>query len=49
VRRADQAEEMRADGVRHVLSTDDPDFDATLKALVQTCAVAWPSTPWAAS
>jgi NADPH2:quinone reductase len=33
VRRADQAEAMRADGVRHVLSTEEAAFDATLKAL----------------
>jgi NADPH2:quinone reductase len=33
VRRADQAQEMRDAGLRHVLSTDDPDFDNALKAL----------------
>lgn len=34
VRRAKQAEEMRLNGVRHVLSTEDPDFD---KALYELC------------
>jgi NADPH2:quinone reductase len=33
VRRADQAQEMRDAGLRHVLSTDDPDFDNALKGL----------------
>lgn len=33
VRRADQARQMRDGGVRHVLSTEDPGFDADLKAL----------------
>lgn len=33
VRRSEQAEAMRESGVRHVLSTDAPDFDAALKAL----------------
>jgi NADPH2:quinone reductase len=36
VRRAAQAEEMRESGVRHVLSTEDADFDATLKTLCKT-------------
>jgi NADPH:quinone reductase-like Zn-dependent oxidoreductase len=34
VRRAEQAEALRAEGARHVLSTDSPDFDA---ALAETC------------
>jgi NADPH2:quinone reductase len=33
VRRAEQADEMRAEGVRHVLSSDATDFDATLSEL----------------
>lgn len=34
VRRGEQAEALRAEGARHVLSTDRPDFDA---ALAETC------------
>lgn len=34
VRRTEQADALRAEGVRHVLSTDRPDFDAALK---ETC------------
>jgi NADPH2:quinone reductase len=34
VRRAEQAEALRAEGARHVLSTDRPDFD---EALAETC------------
>jgi NADPH:quinone reductase-like Zn-dependent oxidoreductase len=34
VRRAEQAEALRAEGARHVLSTDNPDFDAVL---AETC------------
>lgn len=36
VRRTEQAEQMRADGVRHVLSTEDPHFDTALRDLCRT-------------
>lgn len=43
VRRAEQAAEMRESGVRHVLSTEDPDFDTALKELCRKlrCRIAF--------
>jgi NADPH:quinone reductase len=36
VRRAEQAEDLRAEGARHVLSTDQPDFDDALADLCRS-------------